>query len=69
MGKFLYSTGYMYRQGGRHKLKKSYSFEEENYEEVSIQRAFYVFVEEMLKPYYMRVRKEFADFREDKLWD
>ena len=22
MGKFLYSTGYMYRQGGRHKLKK-----------------------------------------------
>ena len=50
-------------------MKKSYSFEEENYEEVSIQRAFYVFVEEMLKPYYMRVRKEFADFREDKLWD
>ena len=36
MAKFLYSTGYMYRQGGRHKLSKQYSFEEENYEEVSI---------------------------------
>ena len=34
MAKFLYSTGYMYRAGGR--LRKSYSFDEENYEEVSI---------------------------------
>ena len=43
--------------------------EEEHYEEVSIQRALYVFIEEDLKPYYARIRRDFADFREDKLWD
>ena len=69
MGKFLYSTGYLYRRGGKCQLNRSYSLDDENYNEVSIQRAFYVFIEEMLKPYYMKVRQDHADFREDKLWD
>ena len=70
MAKFLYSTGYMFREGGKHKARKSCDdFEEENFEEVSIHRAFFTFVEEMLKPYYMKVRRDFSDFREDKLWD
>ena len=69
MGKFLYSTGYMYRTGGRHNRKTTYELEDENYSEVSIQRAFFFFIEEMLKPYYHRVRRDFSDFREDKLWD
>ena len=43
--------------------------DEEKYQEVSIQRSFYVFVEEILKPYYSRIKKEFNEFREVQLWE
>ena len=65
MGKFLFSTGYMYRKGGR----QNYSLDEGNHDEVSVQRSLFVFIEEYLKPYYEKVRRDFAEFREEKLWD
>ena len=68
MAKYLYSTGYMYRRGG--KLTHSYTFDEhEKFNEVSVQRALYMFIEEDLKPFYLHIKQDFTDFREDKLYD
>ena len=68
MSKFLYSTGYMYRKGGR-LHDGALDDTGENYKEVSMQRAFFVFIEEILVPYYKKIQHKFAEFREEKLWD
>ena len=34
-----------------------------------MQRAFFVFIEEILVPYYKKIQHKFAEFREEKLWD
>ena len=34
-----------------------------------MQRAFYFFIDEMLVPYYKKIKHKFNEFREDKLWD
>ena len=34
-----------------------------------MQRAFFVFIEEILVPYYRKIQHKFAEFREQQIWD
>ena len=58
IGKFLFATSHLYRQNskdGDEEREEGYQWV--NYDEVSLQKSFTVFVDKILKPFYSTIKK------------